>query len=191
MGSATPPKLCPTARGAVGGVTPAMHGLTAKRRRAVDLLQYTAALPGGSGQWNSSNAPPTAWWQWAVELLQRTAAPSGRSGQRYSWNTLPHRLGAVGSGTLAMHSPPPRGSGQWNFCNTLPYCLGAVGSGTPSLHCRTAWGKRAEELLQQFAPLTWGKWAVVLLQCTASLPGDSGQWNSCNAPPQSLGGSGR
>ena len=165
----------------------------------MDLLQYTAALPGGSGQWNSSNAPPhclvavgggtraahcrTALAQWAAVLMEYTATPP-RGG-------VEHRLGAVGSGTLAMHCPPPRGCGQWNFCNTLPYCLGAVGSGTPSLHCRTAWGKRAEELLQQFAPLTWGKWAVVLLHCTASLPGDSGQWNSCNAPPQSLGGSGR
>ena len=60
---------------------------------AVDLLQYTAALPGGSGQWDSCNALPhrlgavgsgppamqrrTAWGQWALEFLQRTASLPG------------------------------------------------------------------------------------------------------------------
>ena len=39
------------------------------------------------------------------------------------------------------------------------------------MHCLTAWGQRAVELLQ----------------CTASLPGGSGQCNSCNAPPRCLG----
>ena len=33
----------------------------------------------------------------------------------------------------------------------------------------------------------WGQWAVELLQCTASLPGGSGQCNSCNALPHRLG----
>ena len=32
-----------------------------------------------------------------------------------------------------------------------------------------------------------GQWAVQLLQCTASLPGGSGQWNSCNTLPHYLG----
>ena len=57
----------------------------------MELLQYTAALPGGSGQWNSCNALPhclgqvgsgtppihccTAVWQKAVELLQCTGSP--------------------------------------------------------------------------------------------------------------------
>ena len=27
------------------------------------------------------------------------------------------------------------------------------------------------------------QWEVQLLQCTASLPADSGQWNSCNVLP--------
>ena len=49
--------------------------------------------------------------------------------------------------------------------------LGAVGSATPVTHCLTA----------------WGQWAVQLLQCTASLPGGSGQCNSCNALPRCLG----
>ena len=32
-----------------------------------------------------------------------------------------------------------------------------------------------------------GQWALQLLQCTASPPWGSGQWNSCNALPQGLG----
>ena len=34
---------------------------------------------------------------------------------------------------------------------------------------------------------TWGQWVVQLLQCTTSLPGGSGQWNSCNTLPHRLG----
>ena len=49
--------------------------------------------------------------------------------------------------------------------------LGAVGSATPATHCLTAWGQLA----------------VQLLQCTASLPGGSGQCNSCHALPHCLG----
>ena len=41
---------CP---GALGSATPAMYYLTAWGQRAVELLQYTASLPGGSGQGNS------------------------------------------------------------------------------------------------------------------------------------------
>ena len=33
----------------------------------------------------------------------------------------------------------------------------------------------------------WGQWAVQLLQCTASLPWGSGQWNSCSALPHCPG----
>ena len=56
-------------------------------------------------------------------------------------------------------------------CNTAPHCPGAVGSGTPAIHRLTAWGQQA----------------VQLLQCTASLPWGSGQWNPCNALPHCLG----
>ena len=153
-----------------------MHCLTALGQWAVQLLQYTAALPGGSGQWNSCNALPHC---------------PGGSGQRNSCNALPHCLGAVGSATPAMHcltawgqwavellqcTAPlpggsgrcnscnalphcPGGSGQRNSCNALPHCPGAVGSATPAMHCLTA----------------WGQWTVQLLQCTASLLWGSGQ----------------
>ena len=155
-----------------GPCTPAMHCLTALGQWAVELLQYTAALPGGSGQWTSCNTLPhclgavgsatpamhclTAWGQWAVQLLQRTA-------------------------------PLPGGSGQCNSRNALPHCLGAVDSATPAMHCLTALGQWAVELLQYTAALLWGQWAVELLQCTAPLPGGSGQRNSCNTVPHCLG----
>ena len=80
---------CCRGQGAVGSGTPAMHCPTAWGQWAVRLLQYTAPLPWGSGQWTSFNTPPhclgavgsgppaihcrTAWGQWAVALLQCTA----------------------------------------------------------------------------------------------------------------------
>ena len=60
----------------------------------MDLLQYTASLPGGNGQWTSCNTLPhclgtldsgppaihcpTAWGQWAADLLQYTASVQPR-----------------------------------------------------------------------------------------------------------------
>ena len=160
--------------------------------------QYTASLPGGSGQynsyictatllrggerWNSCNALPhcsgavgcgtlathclTAWGRWAVELLSCTATLPGGSGSCNSCNALPHRSGAVGSGTPVMRGPISWGDGE--SCPGGGRCLK---SGTPPMHCHTA----------------WGQWAVQLMQCTTSLPGGSGQWNSCNALPHCLG----
>ena len=132
----------------------------------MQLLQCTASLPGGSGQWNSCNALPhrlgavgsatpamhchTAWGQWAVELLQCTATPPGGGGQWNSCNTRAHRLG--GRGVLPRRRSLPK-------------------NGTPAMHCHTA----------------GGQWAVQLLQRTATLPGGSGKWNSCNALPHRLG----
>ena len=102
----------PHCLGAVGSGTPATHCLTALGQWAVQILQYTAALP---------------WGQWAVELLQCTAPLLGGSGQRNSCNTVPHCLAAVGSRTPAMH------------CLTAP---GAVGSGPPAMLCTPAGGVR-------------------------------------------------
>ena len=48
--------------------------------------------------------------------------------------------------------------------NALPHCFGAVDSAASAMHCRTA----------------LGQWAVELLQCTARLPGGSGQCNSAH-----------
>ena len=94
----------PHCLGAVGSATPtpATHCLTAWGQWAVQLLQCTASVPGGSGQCNSCNALPhcpgavgsgtpathclTAWEQWAVQLLQCTASLPGGSGQCNSFN---------------------------------------------------------------------------------------------------------
>ena len=205
-----------------------MHCLIVWGQGALELLQNTASLPGGSGQWNSCNALPhclgavgsatpaihclTAWGQWAIELLQCTTFLPGGSGQCNSCNTPPNCLRAVGSGNPAMHCRTARG--QWALqllqCTItppggggreilqcagpqaggtgspaheavaaqrldLPQCtaspLGALGSAIPAVHCHTA----------------WGQWVVELLQRTATLPGGSGQWNSCNALPRCLG----
>ena len=86
-------------------------------QRAVQLLQCTASLPWGSGQWTSCNALPhcpgavgsetlamhclTAWGRRTVQPLQCTASLPWVSGQCNSCNTLPHCLGVVGSATPA------------------------------------------------------------------------------------------
>ena len=96
-----------------------MHCLTTLGQWAVELLQCTASLPGGSGQRNSCNALPhclgavgsetpamhclTAWGQWAVQLLQCVASLPGGNGQWNSRNGLPHCLGAVGIAGVALY----------------------------------------------------------------------------------------
>ena len=132
----------------------------------------------GIGQCNSCNALPhclwavgsatrtmhclTAWGQWAVQLLQYTASLPQGSGQWNSCNALPHCVVAVGSGTPAMCGPPSWGDGE--SCPVGGRCRQ---NGTRAMHCLT----------------TCGQWAVQLVQCTASVPGGSGQCNSCNALP--------
>ena len=201
VGSGTPAIHCLTALGAVGSATPAMHCLTAWGQWAVDVLQRTAPLPGGSGQWNSCNTLPHC---------------LGAVGSRIPAMHCLTALGAAGSATPAMHcltawgqwavlllqytAALPGGSGLCNSCNALLHCPRAVGSATPATHCLTAWGQWAVDPPQCTAPLPWGQWAVQLLQCTdcltawgqwtvqllqctASLPGGSGQCTSCNALP--------
>ena len=73
-----------------------MHCLIACGQWALELLLCTATLLGGSGLWNSRNAPPhglgavgsgtpvmhyhTPGGQWAVQLLQYIASLPGGSG---------------------------------------------------------------------------------------------------------------
>ena len=118
---------------------PAMHCRTASGQWAVQFLQCTASLPGGSE---------------AVQLLQCTATSPGGGGQWDSCNTLPPCLGAVGSATPAMRchtgwgrwavellrctASLPGGNGRCYSCYALPHCSGAVGNGTPAMHCRAA-----------------------------------------------------
>ena len=116
-----------------------------------------------------------------------------------TWPTLPcRRLRAVTQGLIcplhpACRAAPPmpslwcriawRSAPHCTVCALLLRCcgqgavgsvthrLGAVGNGNSASHCLTA----------------WGRWAVQLLQSAASLPGGSGQCNSCNALPQCPG----
>ena len=81
----------------------------------------------------------------------------------------------------------PLNSRQCNSCNALPHCLGAVDSATPAMYCLTALGAVGSATPAMHCLTALGQWAVELLQCTASLPGGSGQCNSCNALPHCLG----
>ena len=81
----------------------------------------------------------------------------------------------------------PRGRGQCNPCNALPHCLGAVGSATPAMQCLTALGAVGSGTPAMHRLTALGHWTVQLLPCSASLPGGSGQWNSCNTLPHCLG----
>ena len=57
-----------------------MHCLNAWGQWAVQLLQHTASLGGGSGQCNSFNTLPHCLRQWALELLQYTSSLPGAAG---------------------------------------------------------------------------------------------------------------
>ena len=201
--------------GATGSRSPTIPGLTAWWQWVVELLQCTAAPPGGSGQWNSCKTPPHCLGAvctetpvihclsvpglWAMELLQCTAALPRGSGEWNCFSTLPHCRG---------------GSGHWNSCNAPPHCLGAVAVDllqytTLLLYCPGPW---ALELLKYTAapagvntvpgclgsgspamhyPTARGQWVVELLQRTAWLPEGRAKWDSRNAPPHCLGGTGQ
>ena len=58
---------------------------------------------------------------------------------------------------------------NWHGAKKLFLCL--CGSGVPTIRCLIA----------------WRQWAVQILQCIVSLPGGSGQCNSCYALPHCLG----
>ena len=224
------------------GATSATHCLTACGQWAVQLLQYTASVPGGRGQWNSCNALShslgavgsatlvihchTAWGRWTVELLQCvqcagpsaggtvgptreavatlraellqcTGTPPGDGEQWNSCNALPQCPGAVDNKTRVMHYHTAQGhwvvqlvqctaslhggSGQCNSHSALPHCRGLVGSGTPAMCGPISWGTRSP------AKEAVAAYGAELLQGNASLPGGSGQCNSCNALPHCLG----
>ena len=120
-----------------GSGTNVTHCLTAWWQWAVELLQRTASLPGGSGQWNSCNALPHCLGAVgsAIPAVHYLAAWG-----QWQWNPCnapPYYLGAMGNATSAVHRRTPRGqravellsstakfprgSGQWNSCNELPH----------------------------------------------------------------------
>ena len=123
--------------GAVGSGNPAANCRTALGQWVVELLQFTAALPQGSGQWKACHTLPhylgavgggtpiahchIVLGQCAAELLLHIATLCGGSGQWDSRRSLLHYLGVVRSGTLVAHR------------------LTAVGNGTLAMKRRTAW----------------------------------------------------
>ena len=165
------------------------------------------SCPGG-GRCLKSGTPAmhchTHWGQWEVQLLQCTTTVPRGSGKCNSCDALPHCLGAVGRGTPVTHrltawgqwavqfrqciATPPRGGGQWTSCNARAHQLGGRGvlsksrclmSGTPRLHGLGAVGGAPKERNPAMhCHAAWGQWAVQLVQCTASLPGVTGQCNS-------------
>ena len=151
----------------------------------MELVPCTASLSGDNGQWNFYNTVSHclgavgcatsalqcvhAWGHWVVSLLQYTASVPGGSGQCHFCNTLPHCVEGWAK----------------ELCKAVPHCLAAAGSGTLAIHLLTVLGQWAVELLQYTASLPRGR-VVELLHGTASLPGDTEQWNSCNAPPHCL-----
>ena len=84
--------------GAVGNGTLAIHCLTTWGQWAMELLQRTASLPRGTGQWSSCNAPADK-LEGREVLPRRWPLPEKRT----SYDALPKCLGALGSATNAMH----------------------------------------------------------------------------------------
>ena len=174
----------PHCLGPIGSGTPITCCHSAQGQRAVELLQWIAAMHGGSGQCNSCNTLPhclgavgnatpamhrhTAWGRWAVELLQCVGRAGGETGSCARRRSLPK---------------------ERNSCNAPPQCLGAVGGGTRVMQCHSAQGQWA--VRSATPPMSclfaWGKWAMQLLQYTASLPGGSGECDSCTALAHRLG----
>ena len=149
-----------------------MHSLTAWGKWVVQLLQCTASVPRGIG---------------AVQRLQCTASLPGGSGWCNFCNARAHYLGQWAVQLLQCTASLRGGSGWCNSCNALPHCLGALGSATLAMHRLTAWEQWGSATPAMNSLTAWRQWVVQLLQCTASLPGNSGQCNSCNALPHCLG----
>ena len=143
-----------------------MYCLTAWGQWAVELLQCTASLPGGSGQFNSCNTLPHC----LGAVGSGTLAMRGPT----SWGDTES---CPGGGCCL----------KTELSQAVSYCLAAVGSATPTMHYLTARGNWAVELLSCTVSIPGGQWAVELLQCSTALPGGSGQCNSCDASPHCLG----
>ena len=85
----------------------------------MEILQHTAALPGGSEQW-------------AMKLVHHIAALPWDSGQCNSYCPRPHRLGALRNGSFATHCHTAQG--QW-------------GARNPAVLTRSAWGSLVVDLV--------------------------------------------
>ena len=168
-----------------------------------NLLQCTATLPGGSGQWNSCHALPGCLRAVGRAIPAMHCHTTWGPGQWNSCNALTGCLGAVDSGTPSTHcltawgrwaveflqytSSLPRVGGQWNSFHALPHYSGALGGGTRALQCLNCLGAVGNGTPATHWLIAWGRWAVQILQCTATLLEVSGRCNSCDALPRCLG----
>ena len=134
-------QLCnalPYRLGVVGSGTRAVHRQTAWGQWAVQLLQSTAPLPGGSGRWNSGNTVPQC--RGAVRL----GTPAMRESTSWGdWESYPGCRHYIKSGTTAMHCHIALG--QWRV--ELLSCTATVLRGS---------GQRVVQLLQCIASLLGG-----------------------------------
>ena len=157
----------------------------------MELMQRSAPLYAGNGQWNSYHAPPHCVGVVGSGTHAMPCLTAKRVvGSATPAYALPHCLGAVGSGTPAMHSLTACGqwavefllctatlsrrSGLWNFCNALPHCLGAFGSATLAIHYLIASGQWAVQLLHLHCHTTQARWAMQLLQRAGPYAGGAG-----------------
>ena len=165
-------------------------GVLTRRRSPLKERNSCNVLPhclGAVGSATLAMHSPTGWGVWAVQLLSCTATPLRGSGQWIFYKALPHYLGAVGSAPPAMHCLTSWG--QWAV--QLPQCTATSSRGNVWAHQLGGRGvvpRKRSCLKTQLSSCSAlvpavGQWAVQLLQCAASLPGGSGQWNSCNALP--------
>ena len=131
-----------------------MHCLTAWGQLEVELLQYTASLPGGSGKWNSCNTLPDCLGAADSGTRAIHCLTAWGSGQWNSFMALPHCPGALGNATPAMRYLTARGHWAVELMQRL-----------------TAWGQWAVDLLLNTASLPGGigQWSSRSF-CNALLP---------------------
>ena len=97
-----------------------MHRCNALGQWAMDLVQYTAALPRGTGRWHCCSTLP----HYLGAMGNGTHAI--HLGTAYC--TRPHRLAQWALELLLFRAALPCGIGKWISCCLPPQCLGAMGS---------------------------------------------------------------
>ena len=110
----------PHCLGAVGSGTLVTHCLFVRAQWAVEVLQCTASLLGGSGQCNSCNALPHRLGTWAVEVSQCAGPPAGGTG-----SPAKAAVGAYGgpAGDGSSQWPGPTSCGDGESCQGGGRCL--------------------------------------------------------------------
>ena len=205
------------AQGVVGVSCQANGGPSSAENRAHRPGGDGESCPGGvrsllPGQWGAIffREPGAPAWGGRGVLPRGCSDPPARAmgGHLYLENRA-HRPGGTGSPAQGVFGVSCKASGEPSSSENRAHRPGGDGESCPggvrSL-LRGQWG--AIFFIEPGAP-AWGgrgvlprgcsesparpvgghllQWAAELLQCTASLPGGSGQWTSCSALPHCLG----